>query len=212
MGGTVPHDAPLASGEEVFTKRTAELAGRKQWTLEEILAKAKRPEKYAPICLRADLEAEHDRLVRELAALVTPAGDLVDPDADEAPLGEESTAGRVERLNRELQAVRSEMQDAMWFPLLRGMASSELVVFNEQHYPKKEGTSLAPYYNRLIAACAVEPQLTVADVERLRDTLGARAMAKLVETVTEVNTRGGIDVPFSPSFYRPPTQSSSAES
>lgn len=186
--------------------------GRRQWTIDEILTKAKRPEKYATICLRADLQAQHDRIVGELAALVTPAGDLVDPDADDAPLGEESAAGKVERLNRDLAAVRAQMQDAMWFPLFRALPSDELTVFNEQHYPKKDGASLVPFYNKLIAASAIEPQLTVADVEKLRTTLGARAIAKLVETAMEVNTKGGLDIPFSPTFYRPPTQQSPAAS
>lgn len=180
--------------------------GRRQWTLEDILTKAKRPEKYATICLRADLQAEHDRIVTDLSTLVTPAGELIDPDADETSLGQESPLAAVERLNRELADVRAEMQDSMWFPRFRGMSSDDLVVFQEQHYPKKEGENLVGWQNQLVAASMIEPTVTVADVEKLRGTLGAQAMRKLIDTATEVNLRGGIDIPFSPSFSRPPTQ------
>lgn len=207
LADTADSDTPVAASSP-FGNPDAPTppTGRRQWTLEDILTKAKRPEKYATICLRADLQAEHDRIVTDLSTLVTPAGELIDPDADETSLGQESPLAAVERLNRELADVRAEMQDSMWFPRFRGMSSDDLVVFQEQHYPKKEGVNLVGWQNQLVAASMIEPTVTVADVEKLRGTLGAQAMRKLIDTATEVNLRGGIDIPFSPSFSRPPTQ------
>ena len=161
---------------------------------------------YRMMDLAAPIVRAPDRIVTDLSTLVTPAGELIDPDADETSLGQESPLAAVERLNRELADVRAEMQDSMWFPRFRGMSSDDLVVFQEQHYPKKEGENLVGWQNQLVAASMIEPTVTVADVEKLRGTLGAQAMRKLIDTATEVNLRGGIDIPFSPSFSRPPTQ------
>lgn len=176
----------------------------RQWSVAEALAMARRPERETTICLRADLEADHARLVRELSTLITPSGELVDPDTDETPLGQESPAGKAERLSRQLADLEAQMRDHMWTLRFRGLPSDEMVKFQKQHMPTKEGASLVPYQNRLIAASAIAPLLSLAEVEEMRTVLGVRAMGQIVQTAIEANTRGGIDIPFSPSYS--PTQ------
>ncbi|MCL8026310.1 hypothetical protein [Nocardioides bruguierae] len=168
-----------------------------EWTIDDILTRARRPERRARICLRADLDANHAELVRELATIVGPDGALLDPEDDEVSLTEESRTARAKRLNAELDGVRAEMAANMWRPLVRAMPSDEFAVFHETHYPKTEGAPLADYQNRLVAACLVaQPAFTPEHVAQLRKTLSFHAINTLVRTATEVNTRSGVDLPF----------------
>lgn len=173
-------------------------------TVEEILAMARRPEKHARVCLRADLEARLDRILGELVTLVTPQGELIeDP---EASMGEQSAAARARALNDDATAVRREMNDAMWFPLFRGMSSEDIAVFNKKHFPKnadKDGNVDLSEYNILLTAeCSVEPKLSDDDVRRLKSTLGSKAYKALTATAQQVCTEGGVDVPKSPLSLR----------
>ncbi|WP_435744899.1 hypothetical protein [Nocardioides sp. SYSU DS0663] len=169
---------------------------RRQLTIEEVLASAKLPEKHARVCLRADLQARHDDLIAQLAAMVNAQGELIeDPEASAADV---SAASRAQALNDELAAVRREMTSAMWFPLFRGLSTDELAVFNKRHEPKGDGADMTDYNVQLVAACAVEPTMSVGDVKALRKKLGARAMRELTNTAHEVCARGGVDVPKLP--------------
>ena len=165
-------------------------------TVAQILEMAKFPERRATVCLRADLQASFDDLVDELTGLVNVDG-TVREDA-EAALGEETAAARVRDLDQQIQAIRAEMQKSTWKPLFRGISSDELAVFNREHWPKKDGAPLTDYYNRLVARCMVEPEMTVADVEQLRTKLSHRAMQELINTASNVNVGLGVDVPKSP--------------
>lgn len=181
-----------------------ELPGHgRQWTVAEILDRAKVPERRANICLRTDLQAQYDGLLEELSALVNNRGELLE-DA-EASMGEESAASKAQRINDKLTAVRAEMVKATWRPLFRGMSSDELAVFNKEHYPKKDGADLTDYNNRLIAACSADPEMTIADVEQLRKKLTFKGIRELVEVATSVCI-GGLDVPKLPSFSVAPTE------
>lgn len=200
LGDTTPDTTPPASGAFGNPNGAAadpeSTAGRRQWTIEEILASAKLPEKRARVCLAANLQAEHDDLVAQLAAMVNTQGELIeDP---EASMGEISAAARAQALNDRLAAVRQRMQSSMWFPLFRGLSTEDLAVFNKRHLPKSDDGDMTDYNVEIVAACAAEPTMAVADVRALRKKLGARAMQELVNTAHEVCARGGVDVPKLP--------------
>lgn len=192
-------DTPAAAG--VFGTPTPEPpADRRIWTVEEILAEAKLPERHARICLRADLEAEHEQIVAELASLIDAQGHVIED--EERAAGEGSVVARVQGLAARDEQVLSQMREAMWFPLFRGLSTEALQEFNAQHYPKKPDKNgdidLSGYNVLLIAETAVEPRLTPDQVRALRGKLGAKAYKQLVDTAQSVCVRGGVDVPKSP--------------
>lgn len=167
------------------------------WTIEEVLSMARRPQKRARICLRADYQAEHDQILAELATLVDADGELIDDTNGERAVGESSNAGRAQELGDRLTEVRSKMAGAMWFPLFEGMSSDDLAVFNKAHMPKT-GDDLTDYNTLLISACSIEPAMSVEHVKSLRQTLGSAAMRQLRETAQWVCMQGGVDVPKLP--------------
>lgn len=166
-------------------------------TIDEILARAKTPERTARICLRADLQAEYDELVAELTDLVDAEGRvMVD---DEATIGETSPAQRATEIEERLRLLRTEMAENTWAVRFRGLTTDELALFNREHEPKGD-QDWTEYNTHLVAACAVKPVLSVDDVRKLRKTLGSRAMGQLVTSATWVCTQGGVDVPKSSPF------------
>lgn len=176
----------------------------RQWTIEEILNQAKLPEKRARICLRADLQAEHAANLAELATLVDARGELIVD--DEASVGDVSPAVRARELVDRNRVLEREMAKSMWFPLFRGMTSDDLQVFSKKNMPKGEGADMSEYNTLLIAESSVDPKLSPEDVRALRKKLGSRAIQELFQTATEVNIRGGVDVPKSPVSLRNLTQ------
>lgn len=198
LGDTTP-DTPPADG--VFGNPNGPTADqppvvRRQLTIEEVLASARLPEKHARVCLRADLQARHDDLVAQLAGMVNAQGELIeDPEASAA---DTSAASRAQALNDDLADVRREMAQAIWFPLFRGLSTDDLAVFNKRHRPKGDNADMTDYNIELVAACAVEPTMTVDQVKALRTKLGSRAMQELINTAHEVCARGGVDVPKLP--------------
>lgn len=173
-------------------------ATARQWSIDEILEEARLPEKYARVCLRADLDAREEQLLAQLGSLVDAQGELLE-DA-EASMGEETAASRAREIHDELRAVQAEKRAAMWFPLFRGMCPDDRDVFNEKYYPKKDGADLTGYHARLIAECTVDDDITYEKVLRLRRKLGGGAYGQLVQTAVWVCTRGGVDVGKSPAF------------
>ena len=169
----------------------------KQWTLEEVLASARRHRTVAHVCLRADLQAEYEELMREIAALVDTQGRLT-PVAEET-LGDQATAtvqGKADRA----QQVRREMNAAMWRVEFEGMAEDKWRPWYDKHYPKGQDPDLTDFNNLLIAETAVAPTLTVADVLKLRGVLGAPQITELANKAWLSCATGGVDIPKSPAF------------
>lgn len=179
--------------------------------LDELLNNARRPERYATICLRGDLEAEHDKAVDELARLVAANGEVVpEGDDDEPSL---ATVSRARALrDREIE-LRTEMRRHSRKIRMVAMPSDEWDVFDNAHRGKDgKVTNLTKWADELIAKVAVEPNLTPADVAKLRKNLSASQMTHLGNTAYAVCTKGGFDLPKSPSFLADPTPRQSAES
>lgn len=169
-----------------------------QLTIEEILERAKLPERTAYLCLRADLQAKNDEIIEELNTLVTASGEMViDP---EASIGEQTAAGRAQQLADEQAANRRAMHAASTPFLFRGMSADDFAVFEKAYRPKSKDAEFTDYFVKLIAACCVRPAMTEDQVKALRKKFGARAFLELSNTVQAVNTGGGVDIPKSLSF------------
>lgn len=168
------------------------------FTVEDVLAKAKLPERTAQVCLRPDLQADYDAALVELATLVNAQGEVLnDPDAS---LGDESRAARAQELGDIITGIRQKMAAHMWRVRFRGLASDDYSTFNRQHMPKGESPDLTDYNLLLIAATACEPEITYDQAKALNGKLGGRAMAELANTAWNVCNDGGLSVPKSLTF------------
>lgn len=184
------HDAPTRIDLPTVTPRA--------FTVEDVLSAARLPERTATVCLRADLQATYDAALTELASLVTPAGELIDD--PEASLDATTTRARARELQDTIDRTRREMTAHLWRVRFRGMSSEDYAVFNKQHMPKGEGQDLTDFNLRLIAATAIDPEITYDQAKALNAKLGGRAMTELANAAWNVCNEGGISVPKSPSF------------
>jgi hypothetical protein len=169
----------------------------KAFTVDEVLATARRIERTASICLRGDLQAEWDHLLDELSGLVTASGELIEQDSDDS-LGEVSGSARVQQITERLTALRREMAEAMWRVRFRGMASEDWAPWVKKNKPKGDNANMSGFFNLLIAETAIEPTLTVEQVQQLRGVLTDTSIGKLTTTAWEACTTGGLDVPKLP--------------
>lgn len=181
----------------------------KPFTVDEVLASARRIERTASVCLRADLQAEWDELLDELGTLVTASGELLEDDS-EGSMGETSGRARVMEINRRMSVLRREMAANTWRPRFRAMPSDEWAPFLKKERPKGENADMGPFFDLLIAETSIDADLTLEKVRELRKVLSDPAMGELTSTAWAANTAGGIDVPKLPSSLAKIAASSSA--
>ncbi|GFH34288.1 hypothetical protein [Streptomyces pacificus] len=145
--------------------------------LKDILAKARAREHTVRICLAGDVAAEVDRLEAELAGLSQWQQESL---ADKNPGLE---------LAEKIKAARERMKEAevdFTFRALGAKAWSDLVA----EHPGKDSDeswdaeSLAP---ALVAACAVDPEMTPAEVDELFEALNFGQRQQLIDAAWQVN-------------------------
>jgi hypothetical protein len=175
-------------------------------SLAEVLSSAKRHRTVAHICLRADLQAEYDTLMRELASMVDGQGNLL-PRQGEQSLDDAGIAALAQEKADRATEVRREMNAAMRDVEFEGMAEDKWRPWYDKHYPKKIRTDggepdLIDFNNRLIAEVAINPTLTVEEVIQLRSVLSGPQMVELANKAWQACTTGGVDIPKSPAFLR----------
>lgn len=130
------------------------------WDLDEFLDGYERPTALVPVCKRAGLLARH----RELEAEVL------------AQRGE-SLGGASAELLAELEAVEREIEESVRVFRLSALSHQEWADLMAQHPPtpeqRKEGHGANPdtFGPAALAACAVEPAVTVEQAQRLQQTL-----------------------------------------
>lgn len=194
------NDTPLSDDPtSTATPDPIALVKPKRFTVDEVLASARRIERTATVCLRGDLQGEFDELLDELATLVTATGELMEDDTDEA-LGDVTARTRVAQINERIPVLRREMAQAMWSVRFRGMSSDEWAPFVKKNMPEKGDKK--DFFNLLLAETAIEPELSLDEVRKLRKVLTQRAMNELVSKAWEACSEGGIDVPKLPLSLR----------
>lgn len=188
-----PHDDHSPADTLTDTTPTPPAAA---FTVEDVLEMAERVERTATICLAANLQGEWDRLVDELSTLVNPLGEVLDN--SEPSAGQQSAEGRAIEISERLTELRREMAAKVWHVTFRAMSSDDFASFSKRHQPKSNTADHTDFYNRLICETAVSPTISMEQIKALRQKLGPQAIKKLIETASEVCTRGGLDVPKLP--------------
>lgn len=160
-----------------------------------ILASAKLPERTVQICLRGDLVAEHEEAERQLEQAQKAAGDSL------AGNGAAAIAEQIERLE-------AEMREASYPFRLRALPRAQWRALVGDHPPRRgdDGeiidadralVNTETFYEAMIRACLVDPELTDEQWQELVDEhLTDRQFDDLSETAWRLN-RHEVDVPFS---------------
>lgn len=170
--------------------------------LDEVMSSARLVERTARICLRGDLEAEYHEVLDELAQLVDADGKVLAEEEDQA-LADTDRAQELADRSREL---RAEMQQATRRIRFRAMNDEDWRLFEATHRDAKTGDPKDPekYNDEIIAACAISPTMTVAQVRGLRSKLGRPQIVAMANAAFWACTTGGLDVPKSPGFLPSP--------
>jgi hypothetical protein len=162
-----------------------------------LLAGARLPERTVPICLRGDLVAEFETLDRQLEALTGREADSLEGNGSDA-------------LAERIEALRQQMRDASYTFRLRALARHEFRQLFTDHPPRRDpdtqefnprdvnvGVNMDTFFDALIQACTVDPQLTDDQwVELLGAKLTDRQHGTLADAAWYLN-RGEVNVPFS---------------
>jgi len=144
----------------------------------EVMAMAKRRETKVRICVAGDLAAEADQLAAELAALKGQSGmSLAD--------GEERA-----RIQSELDEVAALMREAeveYRFRALPRKERSDLIAAHPKRPGEDEEWNLETYPAALVAACVVEPVMSVSEVNQLFDVVNEDGCARLFNAAWRAN-------------------------
>lgn len=158
--------------------------------IEDIIASAKRAEKTVRICVRGDLNARIDELEQQLE------------DAQgwkPATLAETSP---VRGLAEQIEALRQEMHEHEHPFTFRALPPKEWSDLLAEHPAREVDTEAGYSFNvetfptAVVSACAINPVMTVDQVQRLIPALNQGQWDDLFTTVWRVNVRA-TDIPFS---------------
>lgn len=166
-------------------------------TVKELIRAAKLPEKAVPICLHADLVAEVEAAERELA------------DAQRHPADSLAAGGKARQVAERIEALRQQMFDHTVDFRLRALARPAWRALMEGHAPRKDdkgqvderdkyvGVNVSTFFDALVRASVVEPELDVEDWRLLLDErLTDRQFDQLADAAWSLNRRD-VDIPFS---------------
>jgi hypothetical protein len=159
-----------------------------------LLADAKLPEKTVPTCLRGDLVAAHEAAETELDAASRATGDSL------AGNGAGAIAERIE-------ALETQMRDSTYPFRFRALPKPRWRALCGEHPPRRGddgevvdtdriGVNAETFYDAIIRACLVDPQLTDDEWAQLQNALTDRQYDELAEAAWGVNRRE-VDIPFS---------------
>lgn len=159
-----------------------------------MLAGAKLPEATVMICLRGDLAADHEAAERELERAEKQSAD--------------SLAGSgVGDLVDRIEALEAEMREHSYEFRFRALPRREWQVLVAEHPPRKGedgapvltdriGVNAETFYDAIIRACLVDPELTDEEFEQLTASLTDRQYDELSDAAWGLNRRE-VDIPFS---------------
>lgn len=158
--------------------------------IEAIISSAKRAEKTVRICVRGDLNARIDELEQQLA---DAQGWKKQTFADASPLRD---------LAEQIEAARREMHEHEHAFTFRALPPKEWSDLLAEHPARDSDTEKGYTFNlesfpaAAVSACAVDPVMTVEQVDRLVEVLNQGQWDDLFTTVWRVNVRA-TDIPFS---------------
>lgn len=159
-----------------------------------MLDAAKLPETTVLVCLRGDLQADHEAAERELER------------AEAA--GTDSLAGSgVGALVDRIQALEAEMREHSYEFRLRALPRAQWRTLVADHPPRRGddneivdtdriGVNAETFYDAIVRACLVDPELTDEDWQQLSAALTDRQFDELSDAAWGLNRRE-VDIPFS---------------
>jgi len=163
---------------------------------DKLLDQARPVERTVPLCLRGDLVAEFEALERELDKAQAKASDSL------AGSGASGIAARME-------ALREQMTDSTVDFRLRGLPRPKYRALTAAHPPRQladgkvhpedegEGLNQATFWDALVRACIVGPELTEAQQTRLLEEVLSDRQFEQLGVAALACCRGTVDVPFS---------------
>lgn len=168
-------------------------------TLDRIMQSAQRARRIARICLRGDLEGEYVDTLEKLSELVDSEGNLLSDDASMTEVAE------VTALRDRAAQLRDEMAAETYAVVFEGMNADEWALFEKENRTAAgDVKDIDEYRVRLIAACAVDPKMSVDDAKSIRAKLRPTQMVALADQAFAACSTGGVDVPKLPSFWHSP--------
>jgi hypothetical protein len=146
------------------------------------------------ICLRGDLAADHEAAERDLEQAEKTGSDSL------AGSGAGALADRIE-------ALEAEMREHTYEFRLRALPRVQWRALCAEHPPRKAedgsvvdtdriGVNADTFYDAIIRACLVDPELTDDDWEQLAGALTDRQYDELADAAWGLNRRE-VDIPFS---------------
>lgn len=173
-------------------------------TLDEILSAATTVTRTVRLCMRPDLAAEYEGILKELRTLVDGEGNPINDDGDEA-LNSASRATELQARGLELLPQIRAAEVPFRFD---AMPPDEWDAFEKTHRTGSDNhlKDEKAYEEQLIAKCAVAPAIDVPGVRKLRahKSFNKARINTLFNAAYFVNTADGIDVPKSPSYLHAP--------
>ena len=160
-----------------------------------MLAEAKLPEATVEICLRGDLAADHEAAERELER------------AEKAGADSLAGSGAGELADRIL-ALEDEMREHTYEFRLRALPRPQWRALVAQHPPRRGddneivepdrymGVNAETFYDAIIRACLVDPELTDDEWAPLEAALTDHQYSALADAAWGINRRE-VDIPFS---------------
>nr|BFD90715.1 hypothetical protein KitaXyl93_20750 [Kitasatospora sp. Xyl93] len=153
--------------------------------IEDVIKGSSLRETTVPLCLAGQLQGEYEALERQLTDPAALVGDSL------AGSPRTAVASRMEELRAEMAEHLVEFR----FRALPHEAWSDLLAA----HPGGEGRAFDPatFGPAAVAACAVEPAMTVEQYQRLAEKLSFGQQEALLDAVWELNTQVVRAVPFS---------------
>lgn len=156
-------------------------------SIEDVLGKIKVPVRAVRICLRGDLQAEHDELTARLEVLRREARTSL------------NDGGEQREVAQRIHDLEVEMRDAEVTFKFRGLGKNALKRVQDR-FPPPEGSNLAwdveAGAHVLLAASAVEPTMTDDQAADLLDQVSQGHADRLVGAAWLAST-GSTQIPFS---------------
>ena len=149
-------------------------------TLADFLDGHRAPRKSARVTLRSDLLADHAQAQADYQ--VALRGDLAENRIPEAPA-----------IRARIAALEDEIGASEFTFTFKALPRGAYIALVKDHPARAEDTAAGLPFNAdtftpaLLAACAVEPVLSVADAEKVCDTLSAGQFDKVWTAVVAVN-------------------------
>lgn len=156
-------------------------------TIEDVLGKIKVPVRAVQICLRGDLQAEHDELTARLEVLRRESRNSLSQGGEQRDV-----AQRIHDLEEEMRAAEVTFK-------FRGLGKNALKRLQDR-FPPPEGTKMVwdveAGAHALLAATAVEPTMTEDQAAELLDQVSQGHADRMVGAAWLAST-GSTQVPFS---------------